>query len=73
MAALVEFTIVVAKYKRTEEQNRGAVVGEEKEKNSGMMEVSECLFLKEPQDANTLLVRIRQSFVIKVVDVKHQL
>jgi len=57
MAALAEFTPLLAKHNRTE-QDREAVIGEEK--NRAMMEVSECLFLREPLDAVSLLVHIWQ-------------
>jgi hypothetical protein len=56
MAAPAEFSPVLAKHKISEE-NRGK---EEEIKSSGTMEVSDCLFLKEPLDTAVLLMRIRQ-------------
>lgn len=56
MATPVEFTPALPKRKTSEEEKRG----KEEENNSGAMEVSDCLFLKESLDTASPLLRIRQ-------------
>jgi len=47
---------LLAKLKTSEEGK----IGKEEKINSGTMEVSDCLFLKEPLDMASLLIRIRR-------------